>query len=114
MRLRTLILFFCLSSAVAAAETHTFYIGLSAKERLKRQDWSGRAEISNGRIVSVQKDSGPMDKVHPDMSWTIIYGRGLRNSPPARRASSSPSRARPMPSSPSRPRAAISPSRWAR
>jgi len=78
MRLRTLILFFCLSSAVAAAETHTFYIGLNAKERLKRQDWSGRAEISNGRIVSVQKDSGPMDKVHPDMSWTIIYGRGLR------------------------------------
>ncbi|NOZ19603.1 MAG: hypothetical protein GXP25_00780, partial [Planctomycetes bacterium] len=55
----------------------TIYIALSAKERLKQQDWSGSAEISEGRILKVEKDSGSADTIKPDMSWNLVYGRAI-------------------------------------
>jgi len=59
----------------------TFRIDLSALHTLKMQDWSGRAKISKGRITKVDKTSGMMDTVHPDMSWTIVYGRSIKTAP---------------------------------
>jgi len=59
----------------------TFQIDLSVRETMKTQDWSGRATISKGRIVAVEKTSGPVDSIHPDGSWTIVYGRSLKGRP---------------------------------
>ncbi|HID75585.1 MAG TPA: hypothetical protein EYP56_06260 [Planctomycetaceae bacterium] len=61
--------------------TRTFQIDLSTRETMKMQDWSGRARIDKGRIVRVEKTSGTVDQIHPDMSWTIVYGRSLRAQP---------------------------------
>ncbi|NOZ22866.1 MAG: hypothetical protein GXP25_17450, partial [Planctomycetes bacterium] len=38
-------------TSLHADDPTTIYIALSAKERLKQQDWSGSAEISEGRIL---------------------------------------------------------------
>ncbi len=59
----------------------TFRIDVSARETMKTQDWSGKAEITKGRIVKVEKTSGSSDTIHPDMSWTVVYGRGLKSQP---------------------------------
>jgi len=78
----TLAILLCGSVAAESKPAQkTFYIALSVKETMKTQDWSGRAEISKGRIVRVEKDSGPADKIHPNMSWTLVYGRSLVKNP---------------------------------
>ncbi|MEW6359106.1 MAG: hypothetical protein AB1696_22420 [Planctomycetota bacterium] len=60
-----------------ADDPQTFYIALSVKENLRQQDWSGAAEITEGQILKIENDSGPMDKVGPDMTWSLVYGRGI-------------------------------------
>ncbi|MFQ6132841.1 MAG: hypothetical protein ACE5R4_12445 [Armatimonadota bacterium] len=62
----------------------TFYIQWSVKQPMKMQDWSGHAEVDKGRVVSVLNDSGTVDKVHEDKSWTIVYGRSLASAPNTR------------------------------
>ncbi len=59
----------------------TFRIDLSTRETMKTQDWSGKATVSKGRIVKVVKTSGASDTIHPDKSWTIVYGRSLQGQP---------------------------------
>ncbi len=70
--------------AAALGAESTVYVQWSTKYPNKLQDWSGRAEISQGRIVKVKNDSGAMDKVRPDGSWTIVYGRSFAHNPKAR------------------------------
>ena len=69
------------SAAEEAAPKHTFRIDLSSLHTMKPQDWSGGAEISRGRIVQVEKTSGSGDTIHPDKSWTLLYGRSLLSNP---------------------------------
>ena len=59
----------------------TFRIDLSARDTMKMQDWSGKAEIDKGNIVAVEKTSGQVDTIFGDRSWTIIYGRSLPSEP---------------------------------
>lgn len=68
-------------AAQPAVARKTFRIDLSARETVKIQDWSGKAQITKGRIVKVEKTSGASDTIHTDMSWTIIYGRSLKSQP---------------------------------
>ncbi|MBM3890062.1 MAG: hypothetical protein FJ388_13175, partial [Verrucomicrobia bacterium] len=80
----TLIALLCLIGNLLADSDdngRAFYIQWSIKETQKRADWSGRAEVSVGKIVNVEKDSGPADSVREDGSWEIIYGRGLDGTP---------------------------------
>lgn len=56
----------------------TIYVDLSVRDKLKRRDWSGRAEISEGEILRVEKTSGAMDSLRKDGSWVVVYGRGLK------------------------------------
>ena len=62
----------------------TIYIAWSVKTPLKLQDWSGKATISQGQILEVVNDSGNVDKIHPDKSWTLVYGRSLAGKPDVR------------------------------
>ncbi len=72
------------ASRPAAAAPQDIYIQWSAAHPEVMQDWSGRAEVSTGKITFVKNDSGSMDKIHPDQSWTIVYGRGLEHNPKAK------------------------------
>lgn len=73
-------------AALAQGEqtARTFHIAWSVKEPMKKQDWSGSARISSGRITEVVKDSGNADTVRPDMTWTIVYGRSITSDPNTR------------------------------
>ncbi|MBM4082594.1 MAG: hypothetical protein FJ278_23010, partial [Planctomycetes bacterium] len=52
----------------------TFRVLLSAKEKQKMQDWSGRAEVTGGKVLRVAKDyDGKNDLIHDDLSWTVVY-----------------------------------------
>ena len=86
MHTSALTLCFALGVAIpsGAPKPRTIYIAWSAKDVLKKQDWSGRASISKGRIVRVEKDSGSADSVKPDQSWVIVYGRSLVKNPAVR------------------------------
>jgi len=86
MRMHTLLqaAAMALAWAVLADDDHvrrTFQIDLSALHTMKMQDWSGSATISDGKILTVQKTSGASDTIHPDMRWTIVYGRSLKGQP---------------------------------
>ncbi|MBM4048967.1 MAG: hypothetical protein FJ279_28025, partial [Planctomycetes bacterium] len=62
----------------------TFRVLLSAKEKQKMQDWSGRAEVTGGKVLRVAKDyDGKNDLIHDDLSWTVVYGRMLAADPKA-------------------------------
>ncbi|MFQ6098014.1 MAG: DUF3604 domain-containing protein, partial [Armatimonadota bacterium] len=60
------------------------HIQWSVKETRRMRDWSGKASISQGKIVEVVKDSGPADTVNEDGSWVIVHGRALADNPDAR------------------------------
>ena len=72
-------------TSASAAENRsikrTYRIDLSTRHTMKTQDWSGSASISRGEITAVEKTSGASDTIHPDKSWTIVYGRSLANNP---------------------------------
>lgn len=70
-------------SCAAAGGERTIYIRWSANTPQKMQDWSGSAEVDNGKIRKALNDSGKSDSVNPDQSWTIIYGRVLKTAPKA-------------------------------
>jgi len=78
-----LCLLICASCSLADNPV-TIYIKWSTKHTHRRQDWSGHAETSQGRVIKAKNDSGSMDKIAPDQSSTIIYNRGNITDPKKR------------------------------
>lgn len=56
-------------------DSKVFCVEFSVREKTKRQDWSGRAGVSTGKITRIELESDSTDRLKPDGSWELISHR---------------------------------------